>query len=382
MDTAEWEAAGLYDPDDAGADERRTLLEYLTARGATLAQMVEAHETGNLPGVAGDLVVGRDRPVLSVEEIADRAGVSTERLRRILLATGLPVAEGSRLPADLVEVVDGFEQGASLMGDDAILAFTRVLGAAATNIAEAAVAVFFAELGPGTGREGSTELERAQQSEMATAAFTALPGVLRRVLFAQFDRIVRRIQVVRGWSSGGQGSAAGTGVEPGEVVALGFVDLVGSTPWAETLTLRDQSLALSRFESSAWSSAVLAGGRVVKMIGDEAFFAAPSVDAACRIALEVCDAVAVDPLLPPARGAVGYGLVTPREGDYFGPLVNLVSRLAKVAEPGAVLLTAEAAMALSDASGWDRTEIAAQTLRGVEHAVRAFVVGRADDGPR
>jgi adenylate cyclase len=58
---------------------------------------------------------------------------------------------------------------------------------------------------------------------------------------------------------------------------LGFVDLVGSTSWAEGLTLRDHSLVLSRFESAAWSSAVLAGGRVIKMIGAEVFFAAPTV---------------------------------------------------------------------------------------------------------
>ena len=72
------------------------------------------------------------------------------------------------------------------------------------------------------------------------------------------------------------------------------------------------------------------------MIGDEVFFAAPSVEGACRIALDVCRTVSADPLLPPARGAVGYGAVTPREGDYFGPLVNLVSRLVKAAAPGAV----------------------------------------------
>ena len=55
-----------------------------------------------------------------------------------------------------------FEQGAALMGDEAILAFTRVLGAAAINIAEAAIALFFAEFGPGTVREGPDELARAQ----------------------------------------------------------------------------------------------------------------------------------------------------------------------------------------------------------------------------
>jgi adenylate cyclase len=380
MDTAGWEAAGLYRPDDDGAEERRALLDYLTERGATLARMVEAHEAGNLPRVAGDLVVGQGRSTLSVGEMARRAGVPAERLRRVLLAAGLPVTADSELPDDLVEVMGAFEQGASLMGDDAILAFTRVLGAAATNIAEAAVAVFFAEFGPGTGRAGSTELERARQSERATVAFTAVPEVLRRVLLAQFDRAVRRSQAGRGWPSATGGSDVPPVAEPGEMAALGFVDLVGSTPWAEGLSLRDQSLALSGFESTAWSSAVLAGGRVVKMIGDEVFFAAPSVDVACRIALDVCAAVAADPLLPPARGAVGYGLVTPREGDYFGPLVNLVSRLVKVAEPGAVVVTADAASALPDGAGWTREDIGPQSLRGVEQTVRAFAVDRAPRG--
>jgi adenylate cyclase len=376
MDLAEWEAAGLYRPDDDGAEERRAVLDYLTERGATIAQMVDAQRTGNLPGVAGDLVVGQGRSTLSVGEMAGRAGVSPERLRRVLLAAGLPVTDDGALPDDLIEVMGGFEQGASLLGDEAILAFTRVLGAAATNIAEAAVAVFFAELGPGTEREGSTELERARQSERATLAFTAVPEVLRHVLLAQFERAVHRIQLGRGWSSAAEGSGGPTMAEPGEQIALGFVDLVGSTAWAEGLSLRDQSLALSGFESTAWSSAVLGGGRVVKMIGDEVFFAAPSVDAACRIALEVCGAVAVDPLLPPARGAVGYGVVTPREGDYFGPLVNLVSRLVKVAEPGVVVVTADAAAALPDDGGWTKEEIGAPSLRGVERPVRAFAVHR------
>jgi adenylate cyclase len=378
VDTAEWEAAGLYVPDGPGAEDRRAVLEYLGARGATISQMVEAHRMGNLPGLAGDLVVGKGRSSLSVREVASRSGVADERVRRVLLAAGFAVEAESALPDDLVELMGAFEQGASLMGDEATLAFTRVLGAASTNIAEAAVALFYAELGPGTGREGSSELERAKISELATLAFTAVPSVLSGVLLGQFERAVRRAQLGRGWSSAADGSARPEVTDPGELIALGFVDLVGSTSWAEGLSLRDQSLALSSFESTAWSSAVVAGGRVVKMIGDEVFFAAPSVEAACRVALEVCGTVARDPRLPPARGAVGDGLVTPREGDYFGPLVNLVSRLVKVAEPGAVVATADATAALSDDGGWRKQEMAPQSLRGVEHPVRAFAIDRPD----
>ena len=371
MDTDAWEAAGIYDPDAPNAAERLALLEYLSARGATLAQLVEGDRLTTLPAVAGDLVLATHRPTLSVEELAARCGVPVELVERVLLAAGLAAGPDSRLPEGLDALIATFLQGVSLMGEDAILAFTRVLGGAATTIAEAAVALFYAELGPGTEREGFDELARAHISERAVMAFTAIPEVLSRVLLAQFDRATHRAALARGWEAPEEGDG------PSEVVALGFVDLVGSTAWAETLSLRDQSLALSRFESAAWSATVLSGGRVVKMIGDEAFFAAPSVDDACRIGAEMCQMAADDPVLPPARAAVGFGPVTPREGDYFGPLVNVVSRLVKVAAPGELVATEEAVSRLPE-DRWELRELDPQQLRGVDHDVRAFAVS----GPR
>jgi adenylate cyclase len=376
VDVSEWEEAGLLGPQGAGAEERRALLAYLSERGATLAQMVEAHGLGTLPGLAGDLVLGAEPCTISVEEMAARCGVPEERVRRVLLAAGLPVADNGRVPADLEVLIQAFDRATGLMGEDAILAFTRVLGAAASNIAEAAVALFYAELGPGTGREGVSELDRARVSEAATQAFVAVPDVLARLLFTQFRRATRRGLRGRSWPVPGEeaGKAATPG-EPSEVTALGFVDLVGSTSWAEELSLREQSLALSRFESAAWTSAVLAGGRVIKMIGDEVFFTAPSVEGACQIGIEVCHAAAVDPVLPPARGAVGYGSVIPREGDYFGPLVNLVSRLVKAAGPGEIVVT-EAAAELLPAARWSVRALAPQKIRGLERQVVAFAVER------
>ena len=316
---------------------------------------------------------GRTARTLSVAELAARHAVPVERVQRVLLAMGLPVAADSDLPEDLGTLLSAFAQASDLMGDEAILAFSRVLGAAATNIAEAAVALFYAELGPGSGREGSDELARARVAEMATLAFTTVPDVLARLVLAQFERASHRAAVTRGWTAPTTSPEDPKAAGPSEVVALGFVDLVGSTAWAERLSLREHSLALSRFESAAWSSAVTAGGRVVKMIGDEVFFVAPSVDAACRIGTEVCRFAAEDTLLPPARGAVGHGAVTPREGDYFGPLVNLVSRLAKAAPPDTLVVTEEAAATLP-ANVWPLRALDLQPLRGVERSVKAFAV--------
>jgi adenylate cyclase len=187
-----------------------------------------------------------------------------------------------------------------------------------------------------------------------------------------FERAQRRAQEARSWVAPFE---AGDGDDEGasEIVALGFVDLVGSTAWAQTLNLREQNLALTRFESAAWSSAVLNGGRVVKTIGDEVFFTAPTAEAACRIGTEVCRAAVDDPVLPSARGAVGIGSATPREGDYFGPLVNLLSRLVKVGAPGELVVT-EAVVADLKPDHWEVQPLEPTALRGIEAPVRAFVV--------
>jgi adenylate cyclase len=374
VDVDDWESAGIYDPDDPNADERRALLEYLTERGATLEQMVEAHAVRSLPGVAGDLVTQGENVLVPISEISARSGVSVPRVMRAMLAAGIPVTEGSTVPAELVTLMEAFETGSALMGDDAILAFTRVLGSAAINIAEAAVALFWAEFGPGSVKEGPDELARARLSEEATRAFLFVPDVMAQALLDQFERAQRRAQLVRGWSDP---SADGGPGGPTEVVALGFVDLVGSTAWAQTLDFRRQSLALTRFESAAWSSAVLTGGRVIKTIGDAVFFAAPDADSACRIGTAVCRAAGEDDVLPPARGAVGIGSVTPREGDYYGPLVNLLARLVKVGDPGELVVTGEVAGALSP-ERWALRGREPAALPGIEGAVRAFVVWPLD----
>ena len=358
-----WQSAGLYDPEDPNADERLALLEFLTERGATLEQMVDAYSRHALPGLAGLLLLQQDTPLVPVKVIAARSGASVERVLRVLLATGIPAEPDSEVPEYMEASMRDFEAGAALMGEEGILTLLRLLSASAMNIAEGAVALFLAELGPGTPRAGHDEVSRARQSEAATRGFLAsVPNALSGMVIEQFARAQRRAPTTH------------PSIEPStEIAVLGFVDLVGSTAWSQTVELRDHNLALTRFESVAWSSAVLAGGRVVKMIGDAAFFYAPDSDAACHIAMEICRAAIDDPVLPSARGAVGVGPVTPREGDYYGPLVNLLARLVKVGDPGELVVTKEIAAHLSP-DRWSLRELGPATLGGVEGAVEALAV--------
>jgi class 3 adenylate cyclase len=85
---------------------------------------------------------------------------------------------------------------------------------------------------------------------------------------------------------------------------------------------------------------------------------------------------AADPLLPDARGALGYGFATSREGDYFGPLVNLVSRLTKTAPPRTLIATQQAADALP-ANKWNLQELEPQPIKGLEAPARVFAVTSA-----
>ena len=153
---SDWERAGLYDPTDPRAEERRALLELLTGLGATIEQMVAAHAVGALPGLAGNLVTQGSAVMLPVKEIAQRHGVPVARVLRVLQAAGIPATEDDEISEDLAELMTAFEQGAALMGEEAVLAFTRVLGSSAISIAEAAVALVLRRIRAGhvPGRDG------------------------------------------------------------------------------------------------------------------------------------------------------------------------------------------------------------------------------------
>ncbi|MEI4908316.1 adenylate/guanylate cyclase domain-containing protein, partial [Klebsiella pneumoniae] len=80
--------------------------------------------------------------------------------------------------------------------------------------------------------------------------------------------------------------------------------------------------------------------RVVKTIGDEVMFIGlPNqvVDAA----LALRDAAAQSPDLLPVRAGVAAGPVVAHNGDFYGPVVNLASRLTDLAPRGLVLASDE-----------------------------------------
>ena len=127
--------------------------------------------------------------------------------------------------------------------------------------------------------------------------------------------------------------------------AVGFVDLVGYTALSQELENEDLSALVGRFGDLAHDTVVDAGGRIVKTIGDEVMFVTDTATAGASIALRLTERSIGDELLPETRAGVAYGPLLSRDGDYFGPVVNLASRLTDLAKPGEVF----ASQALSDA---------------------------------
>ena len=108
---------------------------------------------------------------------------------------------------------------------------------------------------------------------------------------------------------------------------------------------------VARFEELAHDTVVALGGRVVKMIGDEVMFVVQSPVNAARIGLSLAEAYADDELLSDVRVALAVGPVLLQEGDFYGPVVNLASRLVAVAHPGTVLVSDELRTALVEEGG-------------------------------
>jgi adenylate cyclase len=333
--------------------------------------MVTAQAQGRLSMLLADRHLFDLGSSLLLAEIADRCGIEESLLTRIRLAQGLPTGGADRVPAFVAEDVTAFRAGLELFGELPTLAFTRVMGSAVARIAEAAVSLFLAEVEPGLTDPGTIELDVALANEAAVASLNSLPGVLEHLLREHMAAAVRR-----------QRSTQRAEDAQTQVLAVGFVDLVDSTSWARGLSLREHAVGLSRFENLAWDLANGHGGRVVKLIGDEAMFVCPSPSSAASVAVQLCQAVDAEPTLPPARGAVGYGSVLVRGGDYFGPLVNLAARCVKLPSPGGVVLTAEAWAQRSGEppAGWIARHLETQRIRGFDKDISGLVELRAEHG--
>lgn len=332
VETEELIALGVYDPDAANAEVRLELLSLVTALGATAEELITFKDT--LPALAGVLAI-RGGPPLTLEQVAQRSGLTPTEVRTLARTSGIPDPE-----PDVPIFTPGFVDFASRMaevtdvfGEDATSQLIRVFGLAMSRIADAVISSFLVNVAPGAQRQDPVGLGVARANVEAAYLLPfvapALDALLRQHLL-----IARRLTAT---------DADIIGFETRQLV-VAFVDLVGSTELGERLDMSELGATLSDFEHIATETITEGGGRVVKLIGDEIMFTAPDAFAGASIAIDLADAFDDHPTVPQVRAGLASGAVMLRDGDVFGPVVNLASRAAKVAGPAEVVTTADVAI--------------------------------------
>jgi adenylate cyclase len=328
----ELSALGVYDPQGPDAELRLELLNLLVSLGATGEELVTFQDS--LPALAGVLAI-RGGPALTLEESSLRSGLTTGELRDLALTAGLPDPEPD-VPVfteSFVAFASMVHEVAAVFGQQACTQLIRVLAAAMARVADAMVSSFLVNV--------ASPAYRMDPVGLGVARANAEVGALLPVVAPALEALLRQHLLM---AQRMVGSGADVGEFETRQLAVGFVDLVGSTELGEKVDLSELGATLIDFERIASQAIIEGGGRVVKLIGDEILFTAPDALTASSIALDLADAFQGHPTVPQIRAGLASGEVMLRDGDVFGPVVNLASRIVGVAQAGEVVTTPEVAI--------------------------------------
>jgi adenylate cyclase len=329
-------------PSDADGDRRDAALahikEILLMHGATEEEIDRSVADGVIDLFVADRLLVPSRRRYTRVDVAELTGVSLDKLERFWRALGFPgVDDDEQVFTDLdLEAVRIF-QGLQALGAadiETAVQMARVIGSSMARIAEA-------ELVP--PEVINTEVDPVLSADaFASVADVTIPAMAKLLEFVWRRQVAAGIQ--RNMMLRSHGHVPGQS----PVLAVGFADMVGFTLLSQHL--RDDELAavVRRFEDISHDIVTRTRGRVVKMIGDEVMFVVDDVGDAARIGLDLADAYADDDLLSDVRVGLACGPVLLRDGDYFGPTVNLAHRIVNIGNPGTVLMSDEFHTALME----------------------------------
>lgn len=329
----------------------------------------EPHDGGaafdhGLAALASDLVLKRG-VALSARDVAGRTGDHVAVVVRLFHNLGVAVADldvpmFTTADAVLIERLARAGDLGLAEGDELL----RVVAGAMERIAEAAVAVYVQGPEEELRRRLASPAECARANMQATELALDIGVGLAPVFRHHMRQTVARQRVIQ------------EGVSRRELarLAIGFVDLVGSTALQSGLDPRALAGQVSRFESRAFDVILGRGGRLVKFIGDEIMFAAVEPAAGVGIVADLVAAFRHDGTEP--RGGLVFGEVLFRHGDYYGPMVNLAARLVDAAIPGETLVDGSVVAALGG-DGATFEPAGRRMLKGFDEPVPVWSLGAA-----
>jgi adenylate cyclase len=365
--TDEFTDAGLLDGlGEREREARLTLLRELVEEGFSLEDLKRAAAEDRLGLLPVDRVL-TDEPKYTAEEIAKLVDAPLDFLLSVRQAMGLALpAPDERIFGDEdLEAARIFAQlRATGLPEDALLEVTRVLGSGLSQGAEAIRMLVARWLLP----QGVDEYELSLRSvQAARELLPVTTPLLQYTLKAHMRDQIRNQQF--------GGLELSEGMSPSmRQVYVGFSDMVAFTRLGELIDIDELGEVLGGLNDEA-RAAVQPPARIVKTIGDAVMFVSPAPAALVETALALTERVDRAGL-PEIRSGLAAGVALSREGDWYGPPVNLASRVTGVAHPGSVLATAEMRDAAQESYAWSRA--GEFDLKGFKRRVPLYRVRRGE----
>jgi class 3 adenylate cyclase len=350
--------------DDA---DRRALIEYLLADGLSVGELAAAHERGSLLRVAGERYLRPEAATFTLSQVAKRLDADVDVVRRAWRSLGAidPGADvPTASPAD-VELVETALLLIELLGEASAWPLLRRYGAVVERLTEATSSAFVTEMPNLSVAWSGSERVTAELWHDTMELVPRLGRLLDLTLRHHVESVRRLFE------------AGAANIEQGQTalnLSVGFADLSGYTAASLAHELGDVARFVADFEGRASEVVAGLGGRIVKFVGDAVMFVSVEPNAIADMALAI-----VEPLETEggtsltARAGVAHGTVLARDGDFFGPAVNLAARLVNVAPHGSVVASDEL-RALLDPQRWELTAEPPATLHGIDAPVTPYLV--------
>ena len=354
-------------PDGPPREARLQLLRELAARGVPFDEMRQAIAEDRLVFLMLDRELS-GQPKYTGAELAEKASLPLEYFLAAREAAGLALPdpeERAYSDEDLEAARIIAELRSSEIPDEGLLEISRVLGrslAQGAEVIRSVTASAFIE-------SGITEYELARRNAEAASEFLPrMAPLLQNILRLHLRDLVRNQVLTQEELTAGAARST-------TFVYAGFADIVGFTRLGERVELGELGALGARLTELALAH-TKAPTRLVKTIGDAVMFVSPSAGPLLDTMLDLVEhGEQEDGELPRLRAGVAAGLAVSREGDWYGPPVNLASRVTGVARPGSVLATAEVRDAAGDGYAWSAA--GAFDLKGLKRRVPLYRARRA-----
>lgn len=314
---------------------RQTVREVLEAAGISSEEIDLAEADGTDELLAIDQVVLPDALTYDIDELAETSGLPVDEIRGYWRALGFAdPAPGerafSKVDVAILQSVSAVRDG--LVDPILSLQMTRVLG---SSMARFAAAVVEAGEERSTSRheaiiEGDADVAAEYESSSLAVQSGDLLPFLTEVMEYAFRRHLRAAARRR---------ITLANVPAGDGLTVGFADMARFTKLSQQLDDHGLASLVTQFNELTNDIVATNGGRIIKMIGDEAMFTAEAPDHAARIALELAAVFGERDDLPGVRVGLASGPVLARDGDVYGPVVNLASRLVESSRVDSVVVS-------------------------------------------